>query len=220
MISLRLYKIGFVQTLNYLKQPKFLRFFIFPAMASVLLWFVKSFIEGIFYFLTLNESNFWNDLIFQVNYLIVLTILSPVYGIVSRKVIESSTGKTNSDSWHQLVTDIIRMLGISAVMLGIQLIIIYPLYLVLWVIGLSSITTLIGFIVEAVLLGFAFFDFGLEIQRTNVLDSLQFIKKHFLHCILIGIIFLLIVKIPLFGLIIAPVPLTILATTILLQLKN
>jgi len=219
MDKLQIYNSAFNRTIHYLKQPQYLVYIIIPAVVSGFLWSVKSLIEGIFSFISLGESSFWNDLMFQVNYLFVLTLLSPIYGILSRKIIESETGVKTADGWKELLNDIIRMLLISAIILGIQIVFIYPLYLILWLVGLSSVSTIIGFFIEAVLVGFAFFDYGLEIQRTNVSESLQFIKKQFIHCLIVGTIFLLVIKIPVLGLIVAPIILTVFATLILTKLK-
>jgi uncharacterized protein involved in cysteine biosynthesis len=214
------YQFSIKRTVYYLQQPDFLKFFIAPVVLSLLVFLAKSFFESIFSFFELANSSFWKNFTFQIHYLLALTILSPLYGVLSRKIIENETGRKVADGWLELVNDLMRMLLISVIILIFQLIIIYPLYLLFWIFGMGFLLETVSFLVDAVLLGFAFFDYGLEIQRMDVSRSLVFIRRNLIHCLLIGTLFLFMIKIPLVGLMLSPVLLTMLATIVYLRIQN
>lgn len=210
----------FIPSFNVLKNPKIWVYFI----PSLLVWSIfKSIAElfdWLFGWMSWFSGDFFSELYFQLQYLTILTFLSPVYGLLSRKLIAQFGEKTTEDSILQFFNDFKRMALLSLVFLAIQFLIIYPLYLVFWLIDLTFISQTIGFLLDALLLGFAFFDYPLEIQGVDTDKSLRFLKRFWYWCLPLGAAFLVVVKIPFIGLVFFPIYFTILATMLYLKLQK
>ena len=73
---------------------------------------------------------------------------------------------------------------------------------------------------KAVLFGFAFVDYILEIEKWSVSSSISFFKEKCIYLLVIGGVFLFLMNIPIIGLIVAPVLSTALGTYFFLKVEK
>lgn len=144
---------------------------------------------------------------------VLLIFISPLMGPLSAKVETIITGRSeeNKFSLKQLSYEMIR--GIRLALRNITREIGLTIFLLL--LGLIPLFTIfvtpLIFLVQAYYIGFSSFDYFLE-RRTNIAQSIQYVKRHRWQAIGNGTAFLLLLFIPFIGLFLAPVLGTIAAT--------
>lgn len=145
-------------------------------------------------------------LLFVANKYIVLILLSPLLAYASERTEEIITGRTFPFSWSQLLKDAFRgalialrngMIEISAT-LGI-------LFLTLFVPILAPISLPLLFVISAYFYGFSMFDYVFERRRMRIHESVRAVNHHVGAVMANGMLFSGMMKLPLLGVMFAPV---------------
>lgn len=145
-------------------------------------------------------------LLFIANKYIVLVLLSPLLAYASERTEEILTGRRFPFSWMQLMKDALRGALIAmrngilelAITIGIW-------FLTLFVPLLTPISVIALFFVSAYFYGFSMFDYVFERRRMRIGESVRAVNSRLGLVIANGSIFSLLMKIPLIGLMFAPV---------------
>ncbi|MFT7344326.1 MAG: CysZ protein [Lentimonas sp.] len=161
--------------------------------------------------------SFFEFLLNQVYVFFVLTLLSPVNTYLSEKVDEELTGQTVGFDILRFVNELLRMILIVIIALSLEFLLMGVWWIFSWVFSLEETNTFVFFLITAFFYGFAFYDYSLERYEISVGGSLRFAKKFFLPVLVSGIIFSLLILIPVFGLAFAPVIATIYTTYVFLK---
>ncbi len=164
----------------------------------------------------------------QLYIFIILTVLSPINTMLSEKLDTKITGQKFKFSIVRLINDLIRMIFIVIIALILQLVFISLWWILARVLSIndSFIYTIVTFIISSFFFGFSFFDHSLERHEISVSGSIKFAFSNKLTMILTGAIFNLLYyfpyfwKVSYFGIIIAPVITTMVATIVYLKIKN
>ncbi|MBK6831475.1 MAG: EI24 domain-containing protein [Flavobacteriales bacterium] len=144
--------------------------------------------------------------LFIANKYIVLVLLSPLLAYASERAEEIVTGRVFPFSFPQLMKDALRGALIAirngvlevAISIGIWV-------LTLFVPILVPFSFIILFLVSAYFYGFSMFDYVFERRRMRISESVHAVNSQRGAVIANGIFFSLLMKIPLIGLMLAPV---------------
>ena len=152
-------------------------------------------------------------LVFRVNKYVTLIILSPVLAYLSEKVDSIINNRDYPFNAGQFLKDIWR---------GVLLALRNMLIEFVWVIGLWSatffvpilipFTAVILFVVSAYYYGFAMIDYSNERKRLSIKDSIHYIKSRKGLTLGNGVVYQLLVSVPFFGAIVAPITAVVAAT--------
>lgn len=152
-------------------------------------------------------------LVFRVNKYVTLIILSPVLAYLSEKVDSIINNRDYPFNAGQFLKDIWR---------GVLLALRNMLIEFVWVIGLWSatffipilipFTAVILFVVSAYYYGFAMIDYSNERKKMSVKDSIHYIRKRKGLTLGNGVVYQLLVSVPFFGAIVAPITAVVAAT--------
>ena len=146
----------------------------------------------------------------------VLVLLSPVYTMLSEKFDSHLSGSKYEFSLLRLINDLLRMLLIVITALLLEF-----AFLSVWFILDFILPEFIGetlfFLISSYFLGFSFYDYSLERHRVTVIESWGYGFKHIGSILLTGIIFSLLLELPIAGIVIAPVLATMISTSVYLQ---
>ncbi len=152
-------------------------------------------------------------LVFRVNKYVTLIILSPVLAYLSEKVDSIINNRDYSFNAGQFLKDIWR---------GVLLALRNMLIEFVWVIGLWSatffmpllipFTAVVLFFVSAYYYGFSMIDYSNERKRMSVKDSIHYIRKRKGLTLGNGVVYQLLVSVPFFGAIVAPITAVVAAT--------
>ena len=145
-------------------------------------------------------------LLFITNKYIVLILLSPLLAYASERTEEIITGSTFPFSWAQLMKDALRG-ALIAVRNGVmELSVTAGIWLLtLLVPVLAPLSFLLLFLVSAYFYGFSMFDYVFERRRMRIGESVRAVNDR-LGCVLAnGTLFSLLMKLPLVGMMFAPV---------------
>jgi CysZ protein len=162
------------------------------------------------------------DVIFSEFYkFVILVILSPVNCILSEKFDSYLTGKEYKFDFIRLLNDFLRMILIVISALFMEYI-----FLAIWWVFSWFLPDFIGetifFLIASFFVGFSFYDYSMERYGLSFFKSwgLGFSKLGYM--LITGGIFTLLIKIPVIGIIVAPVLISMLSTAvyILLNSKN
>lgn len=178
-----------------------------PLIGSVVSWTTNTVID------------FFDTLISEFYKFLVLVLLSPVNCLLSEKFETHLTGTTYSFSLVRFINDILRMILIVITALAMEF-----GFLAIWFILSFVLPDFIGetlfFLISAFFVGFSFYDYSLERHNISTVRSWGFGFKKMGTILLTGSIFSLIIEIPFVGIIIAPVIITMIATSVYLQGKK
>jgi CysZ protein len=180
-----------------------------PIVGSAITWMA----DGVFSIFNLITSEFYK--------FVILVILSPVNCILSEKFDSYLTGTEYKFDFVRLLNDFLRMILIVISALFMEYV-----FLGIWWLFYLVIPDFIGetifFLIASFFVGFSFYDYSMERYGLNFFKSwgLGFSKMGYM--LLTGGIFTLMIKIPMVGIIIAPVLIAMLstATYILLNKKK
>ena len=151
---------------------------------------------------------------------IILLVYSPFNTLLSQKIEAVETGQEIPFDWIQIFKDILRLIGI-VVIWGILYLLIYLVWTILaWILGLSFLSPFVSLILVGFFTGFNSYDYSLERHKINVISSWGYAFRHPLHLILTGLLFTLLLYIPIIGVAIAPVLLTMVGTLNYLRIKK
>lgn len=145
-------------------------------------------------------------LLFIANKYIVLVLLSPLLAYASERTEEIITGRRFPFSGSQLMKDALRG-ALIAVRNGVMelAITIGIWFATLFVPLLAPISFILLFVVSAYFYGFSMFDYVFERRRMRIGESVRAVNSRMGLVLANGAVFSLVMKLPLFGLMFAPV---------------
>lgn len=148
---------------------------------------------------------FW--MLFQsINRYLVFIFMSPILAFISEKVNELASGERTPFNVNQLVSDIIRGVGLAVRNLTLELIFTFGLWLLtLFVPVLLPFSLIATLIIQCYFYGFGFIDYNLERYKFKRGESVEWMRQHFGLAFGIGIGFYILFAIPYVGWILAPV---------------
>ena len=152
---------------------------------------------------------------------LVLILMSPVMALLSERTEEILTGRTFPFEWGQFVKDIVRGVRIAirnffmetSMVLGIVILGMLISWLVPFVAFLVAPASLIATaLIGAYYWGFATMDYTNERRRLSVGESVQFIRDNKGIAVGNGLLFYLMISVPVLGTYIGPVFATVMCT--------
>lgn len=145
-------------------------------------------------------------LLFIANKYIVLVLLSPLLAYASERTEEVLTGREFPFSWVQLMKDALRGALIAMRNGMLELVITIGVWVLTLFVPLLTPFSVIGlFFVSAYFYGFSMFDYVFERRRMRIGESVRAVNSRLGLVIANGTVFSLVMKIPLIGLMFAPV---------------
>lgn len=145
-------------------------------------------------------------LLFVANKYIVLILLSPLLAYASESTEEILTGRTFPFSWGQLMKDALRGALIAARNGIMELAITVGIwFLTFFVPLLAPISFILLFSVSAYFYGFSMFDYVFERRRMRIGESTKAVNDRLGAVLANGALFSLFMKLPLLGVMFAPV---------------
>ena len=153
---------------------------------------------------------------------VVLILMSPILAIVSEKTESILEGNEYPFTLKQLLIDIVRGIRISIRNFAFEMLFIVLLFGLSFVPLLGLGTSPILILVSAYYYGFSFIDYNLERKQYTVSDSVNYMKKNRGIVMGNGIVFALVLAIPLIGIALSSFVAIIsaVAATISLHKKN
>ena len=145
-------------------------------------------------------------LLFVANKYIVLILLSPLLAYASERTEEILTGRVYPFSWTQLLKDALRGSLIAARNGLLELLISIAIWAITFFIPITApVSLVLLFFVSAYFYGFSMLDYVFERRRMRVGDSVRAVNDRITLVITNGALFSLLMKIPLIGIMFAPV---------------
>lgn len=145
-------------------------------------------------------------LLFVANKYIVLILLSPLLAYASERTEEKLTGRDFPFSWGQLMKDALRGALVAARNGALEVGISIVIWLVtLFVPIIAPLSFIALFIVSAYFYGFSMFDYVFERRRMRIGESVRAVNERIGAVLSNGALFSLLMKVPLFGILFAPV---------------
>jgi CysZ protein len=157
------------------------------------------------------------DFIYQF---FILTVLSPVYCLLSEKVDNSIAGSKFDGGIVRIMTDLIRAIFVVIVALILNLFFMIIWWFFAWFTGFHSLDEIVYFLINAFFIGFSFYDYSLERYEIGTFGSWGFGFKNISYMVITGGLFSLFFKVPYFGVILSPFFLTIVSTIVFLKMHN
>ncbi|MCE3296591.1 MAG: hypothetical protein K0R65_2305 [Crocinitomicaceae bacterium] len=211
--------------------------YLIPSLAVGLLFFIfAEFVSGMFSFVDkaaevplvgsyLNTGveaskgffSYIGDFFYQF---VILTILSPVYCLLSEKVDNELSGANFSGGIVRILTDLLRMIFIVIISTLLYFTVMGAWWIISWFIGIELLDEIMSLLIGAFFLGFSFYDYSLERYQIGTWKSWMFSFENMGHMLLTGLIFNLLFHIPLIGVIISPFLATIISTAVFLKMHN
>lgn len=150
----------------------------------------------------------------------ILLIYSPFNTLLSQKLEANDTGVTLSYNWIQIFKDILRLFGIVLVG-GFLYLCIYLLWFIFaWLLGISILSPFVALLLVGFFTGFNSYDYSLERHKVGILGSWRYAFRHPLHMIFTGLLFTFLIYIPIIGVVLAPVIMTMVGTLNYLRIKK
>jgi CysZ protein len=178
-----------------------------PLVGSAISWVA----DGIFGIVDILFSEFYK--------FVVLVILSPINCILSEKFDSYLTGKAYKFDLLRLINDLLRM-----VLIVISALLMEYIFLGVWWILSWALPDFIGeslfFIIVSFFVGFSFFDYSMERYGLSFFKSWGLGFSKLSYMIITGGIFTLLIKIPVIGIIVAPVLISMLSTAVYILLNS
>ncbi|WP_300663585.1 hypothetical protein [Fluviicola sp.] len=177
-----------------------------PLVGTAISWLA----DGVFSIFDLIVSEFYK--------FVILVVLSPVNCILSEKFDSYLTGREYKFDFIRLMNDFLRM-----ILIVISALLLEYIFLAVWWIFSWILPDFIGeamfFLIASFFVGFSFYDYSMERYGLNFFKSwgLGFSKMSYM--LITGAIFTLMIKIPVIGIIVAPVFISMLSTAVYVLLK-
>lgn len=211
--------------------------YLIPSVAVGILFFMTSgFISGIFGFLNkaadvplvgsyLNTGveagkgffSYVGDFIYQF---VILTILSPVYCLLSEKVDNELSGANFNGGIVRILTDFIRMIFIVVISTALYFTFMGAWWIISWFIGIDVLDQVMNLLIGAFFLGFSFYDYSLERYQIGTWKSWMFSFEHIGYMLITGLIFNLLFHVPVLGVLVSPFLATIISTAVFLKMHH
>lgn len=157
-------------------------------------------------------SHFFTILLYELYKFLVLTLLSPVYCILSEKVDSELTGTTYRFDFGQLILDVIRAVLTIFIALLLNAYVLGIWYFIAFLTGFHQLDQFIYLAISSFFVGYAFLDYSLERDKVGVLASFKFVRQNKLLTLFVGLAFYLVFYIPFIGVYTAPFLITIIST--------
>jgi CysZ protein len=229
MKSITLYGKAVAHTFETLFKGKFLLFFIPGAIAGILLamYYAQTqsirdvasstedipIIGGIVYWFASSIGSFIDWIVEMIFQFVVLVCFSPFNCILAEKYDNYITGNKFDGGFLRILNDILRAIFIVLISLSLELL----LSALWWIFTLAippldAFSPLVNFIIPAFFIGFSLFDYALERYGVGTFGTLSYGFKRMLMMLVGGGLFILMLKIPYIGIILAPVIATMVTT--------
>jgi len=163
---------------------------------------------------------FYFFVLFELFKFTLLTLLSPFNAFVSEIYDQKLTGNQFKFFFTRMLKDIVRGLIITITGFSLELFLGGFWLLLALIFPLESLTPLFFLAISSFFFGFAYLDYSLERHRFDVFKSWRFAFKNGKTCFAIGLLFSLLMLIPIAGIIIAPPIITIFASHHFLKIKT
>ena len=228
--------LAFQWTLHQFSKGKYLLYFIPGLLFAFVFWWLESWSEGLISQDTVYTNDVWwsgvwhksvsgtsHFLTFifrQLAVFFILTIFSPINTFLSESVDTDLTGESIGFSILRFVNDLVRMVFVVIIVVSLELIIMGFWSFFAWLLGVQFLSPTIFFITAAFFYGFSFYDYSLERNEISVMGSIRFAKRYAIPTLITGFFFSTIMVIPILGLAIAPVVMTIVSTHVFLKIMG
>ncbi len=161
--------------------------YIFQTLISKISFFDLSKYENLLVQMLANFSGF-----------LLLLILSPVFSLVSEKLMHILSGKTYKFSSSQLLKDIFRGIKITLRNLVYEYFYVLIITLILWILPenpiISSIGLLLNILIVSYFYGFSLLDYALENYRIGYNQSVDFVRNHPGIAVGLGLLYTLLIN--------------------------
>lgn len=164
-------------------------------------------------------SWFFDFLLLEIFKFVVLVILSPFNCLLSEKYDNELTGQKFDGGFVRMMNDLLRAMIIVLTAIIFELVTIAIYWVISWIIP-DFIDSIVYFLISSFFFGFAFYDYSLERYGEGTFASWGFSFRHMSKVLLTGAIFTLVFKIPIAGIVIAPLLTTMIATVVYLQTRG
>jgi CysZ protein len=163
--------------------------------------------------------NWVNSISIFVYQFTIITLLSPFHTMLSQRIETLETGKVFDSNWSKFFNDILRTIGV-VFLGGMIYFFIYLIWsLFAWLLGISFLSPFVSALLIGFFTGFNSYDYSLERHDVSVAKSWVYAFQHPLQMTLTGGIFTLLLYIPIIGVVIAPVLLTMVGTINYLRME-
>jgi CysZ protein len=220
-------------TLQQFSKGKYLLYFIPGVLFALLFWWLQRWSEGLISPESVDPNAGWwagilekgvsgtghflSFIFKQLAVFFVLTLFSPINTFLSEAVDTDLTGERIGFDILRFVNDFIRMIFVVIIAILLELIIMGVWSLFSWMFGIQFLNPTVFFISASFFYGFSFFDYSLERNEISVMGSIRFSKRYAMPTLVTGIFFSTIMLIPILGLALAPVIMTIVSTHVFLK---
>jgi len=223
-------------TFSYLQHRKFLVFFLPGVVIAILFLLIYQRVDSVFMYTSYLESIPWvgsylgkgadvlhgwvEGISIYIYHFSIITLLSPFHTLLSERVEEEITSEQFPFSWGKIFSDIMRTLGV--IFLGglFYLLIKFMWFLLAWLIGLSFLTPYFSFLLISFFTGFNSYDYSLERHDVSVVKSWKFGRQNIGYMVVSGSLFTSLMLIPVIGVVLAPVFLTMISTHVFVKMKD
>ncbi len=143
--------------------------------------------------------------LYKVNKYLVLILLSPLLAYVSERTEEILTGNTFPFSWAQVLKDAFRGSLIALRNGSLELLLSIGIWAITLLVPLvAPISFILLFTLSSYFYGFSMFDYVFERRRMRIGDSVRAVNDRVGAVVSNGALFSLLMKIPLFGVMLGP----------------
>jgi CysZ protein len=150
---------------------------------------------------------------------VVLTVLSPFNSVLSEKFDTEITGQKFESDFIRIMNDVLRAILVAIIAIILEFFFVGVWWIISLILPFSDILDpIMNFLIGSFFFGFAFYDYSLERHGVGTFKSLGYAFSHMGHMILTGSLFQLIFTIPIVGIVIAPVLMTMISTGVYIQL--
>lgn len=178
-----------------------------PIIGGAISWLA----DGVFSIFDLIVSEFYK--------FVILVVLSPVNCILSEKFDSYLTGREFKFDFIRLVNDFLRM-----ILIVISALFLEYMFLIIWWLFSWMLPDFIGesvfFLIASFFVGFSFYDYSLERHGMSLFKSWGFGFSKMGYMLLTGAIFTLLIKVPVIGIITAPVLTSMISTAVYVLLTH
>jgi len=225
-----------IWTLQQFGKGKYLLYFIPGILFALGFWWLENWSESLVSPDSIEEntawySNLWRKSVSQTGHFLsfifhqlaiffILTLLSPINTFLSESVDANLTSEKIGFDVMRFINDFIRMIFVVLIAISLELLIMGIWSLISWVFGFQFLNPTIFFITVAFFYGFSFYDYSLERNKISVMGSIRFAKRYSFPTLITGILFSTLLLIPVLGLAVAPVIMTIVSTHVFLKIMG
>lgn len=237
MKTLKYYGNGIVHTFETLFKGKFLIFFLPGLLAGLALFSYYAgtqsirdvasstedipYIGGVIYWIVGGIGSIIDFIVDQIFQFVVLVCFSPFNCILAEKYDTYITGNKFDGGLLRIINDVLRAIFIVFMLFIMEWFCLGLWWLLMFMFPFGDTIEDIGFfIIPAFFLGFALFDYALERYNIGVFGTIGYGFTRMLTMIVAGSLFILILKIPYVGIILAPVITTMVTTYVYVHREN